>query len=123
MSEIAPHVESNKEDRLWALLCHLGTFATIVPFANLLVPLIIWLAKRDTSPLVADQGKECLNFQITMMLFYALAVVCIITVILFPEGIGLFAIIPVWHLVVSLIGAIKAWDGQCFRYPLTLRLL
>ncbi len=123
MSAVVPHIESTPDDRLWAMLCHLGTFATIVPFANILVPFVIWLVKKDTAPLVGDQGKEAINFQITMMLFYALAIICFVTVILFPLGLFIIIVIPIWHLVASLIGAIKAYDGQCYRYPLTVRLI
>lgn len=113
----------SSDDRLWAMLCHLSTLLTIAPFANVVVPLVIWMIKRDTSPLVADQGKEALNFQITMMLLYALAIACFFTVILIPLSILLAILLPIWHLVLSIIAAIKAYDGQPYRYPMTVRLI
>jgi uncharacterized Tic20 family protein len=110
-------------DRLWAMLCHLSTFVTWIPFANIVIPLVIWMVKRDTSTLIADQGKEVLNFQITMMIFYAIAVFCFITVILSPIAFVLVIVLPLWHLVLTIIGAIKAYDGQHYRYPLNIRLI
>lgn len=116
-------IDANKDDRLWAMLCHLGTFVTLFMLANFIVPLVIWMVKRDTSPLVADQGKEVLNFQITMFIGYGIAVVCAITVVLIPIALLIAVALPVWHVVFSIIGAIKAYDGQAYRYPLTLRLI
>ena len=116
-------LESNRDDRIWAMACHLGTFVTVVALANFIVPLVIWMVKRDTSPLVADQGKEVLNFQITMFLLYAVAVVCAITVVLIPLAILMAIVGPLFHVIMSIIGAIKAYDGQAYRYPFTLRLI
>ncbi|MDZ4687583.1 MAG: DUF4870 domain-containing protein [Planctomycetaceae bacterium] len=111
------------DERLWAMLCHLSTFVTWVPFANIVIPLVIWMVKRDSSALIADQGKEVLNFQVTMMLLYAVMVACFISMILFPVGIILAVLLPLWHLVLTIVGAIKAYDGQFYRYPLTARLI
>ncbi|MGQ4661436.1 DUF4870 domain-containing protein [Lysobacter sp. F6437] len=88
-------------------------------------PLIIWLAKKDTMPFVDDQGKEALNFNITVgIIFLALAVLSIMTL-----GIGLVIAVPAWFiigiawLVLSILAAIKANEGVAYRYPLTLRLI
>jgi len=57
---------TTKDDRTWAMLCHLsGLAGYVVPFGNIFGPLIIWLIKRDQSWFVDDQGKEALNFQIS----------------------------------------------------------
>lgn len=115
--------DSTSDDRLWAMLCHLATFVTLFGGANIIAPLVIWMVKKDTSPLVDDQGKEVLNFQITMMIGYVVAFLCFLTVILIPVTILLAIVLPIWHLVLSIIGAIKAYDGQRYRYPLTLRVI
>ena len=66
----------DKDARLWAMLCHLSTFAGMVgiPFGNILGPLIIWLIKKDEYPFVDDQGKEALNFQISMTVYLIVSV-------------------------------------------------
>ena len=115
--------DDSREDRVWAVLCHLSTFITVFFLANFVVPLAIWIAKRDSSPFVADQGKEVLNFQITMLIGYGVAILCFVSVVLIPLAILLAIILPLWHIVFSIIGAIKAFDGQRYRYPLTLRMI
>jgi uncharacterized protein len=50
-------------------------------------------------------------------------VACFVAVILFPIGIILAVLLPLWHLVLTIIGAIKAYDGQYYRYPLAIRLI
>jgi uncharacterized protein len=123
MSEPIPTPASTSDERLWAMLCHLSSFLTLFAGANVIAPLVIWMVKRDSSPLIADQGKEVLNFQITMMVLYAAAIVCFFTVILIPIAFLLAVALPLWHLVLTIVGAIKAYDGQYYRYPLTLRLI
>ncbi|MDQ3617568.1 MAG: DUF4870 domain-containing protein [Pseudomonadota bacterium] len=88
-------------------------------------PLIIWLLKKDTMRFVDDQGKEALNFNITVaLIFLALLLFSVFTL-----GIGLLIAIPGWiivgiaWLIFTIIAAIKANEGVAYRYPLTLRLI
>uniref|UniRef100_A0A7C2K082 DUF4870 domain-containing protein n=1 Tax=Schlesneria paludicola TaxID=360056 RepID=A0A7C2K082_9PLAN len=108
-----------KEERLFAVLCHLSTFITLFFLANLIVPLVIWILKRDSSEFVRDQGKEVLNWQISCMIYFAVSGVLVLAFI----GIPLLILVAVFHMVMSIVGAIKAWDGVAYRYPLTIRLL
>ena len=88
-------------------------------------PLIIWLVKKDTMPFVDDQGKEALNFNITVgIVTLVLLVLSVVTL-----GIGLIIAIPLWiilwvyWLVCTIIGSVRANNGVAYRYPLTLRLI
>ena len=88
-------------------------------------PLIIWLVKKDTMPFVDDQGKEALNFNITVgIAFFVLFLLAVLTL-----GIGLIIAVPLWiiigiaWLVFTIIAAIKANEGVAYRYPFTLRLV
>src|SRR4051794_35065816 len=60
--------DASKDEKMWAMLSHLTALCgyLIVPFGNIIAPLVIWLIKKDTMPLVDDQAKESLNFQITL---------------------------------------------------------
>ncbi|MFL6592503.1 MAG: DUF4870 domain-containing protein [Luteimonas sp.] len=88
-------------------------------------PLVIWLMKKDTMPFVGDQAKEALNFNITVaIIFFALFVLTLVTL-----GIGALLTVPLmilvgiaW-LVFTIIAAMKANNGERYRYPLTLRLV
>lgn len=116
-TELAP-----VEQRTMGMLCHLLALCALVgvPFGNVLGPLVIWLVKKDTMPFVNDQGKESLNFQITV------AIVClIISPLVCLAGIGIILIIPIViaSLVFSVIAAIKANGGVYYRYPFAIRLI
>ena len=62
-----PVPAQTKEVRQWAMLCHFAAFLGLVfPFGSVLGPLILWQVKKDMDPLIDDQGKEALNFQLTV---------------------------------------------------------
>ena len=87
-----------------------------LPVLNIIAPLVLWLIKKDTMPFVNDQGKEVLNFQITVSIA---AIVCAITILLLP----VVFLIAIATLVFIIIGAIKANEGVAYRFPFTLRLI
>ncbi len=114
----------DKEQRTWAMVAHLSAFAMyFTGIGHLLGPLIIWLAKRDGKPFIDDQGKEALNFQITITFLYAAAFLLIFTVIGMIIGIPILIATGIFQIVCMIIAAIKANDGVAYRYPLTLRLI
>jgi uncharacterized Tic20 family protein len=119
-----PGALPSKDERMWAMLIHLSgivgsCFAVALIPGNLLLPLILWLVKRDGAPFVDDQGKEAVNFQITItiagVVFFLLTFVCI--------GFPLLIALGIYALVVEIIAAIKSNEGVRYRYPLTLRLI
>jgi uncharacterized Tic20 family protein len=91
----------------------------VFPFGNILGPLVLWLVKKDEYPLVADQGKEALNFQISMTIYYLIAAVLILVII----GIVLLVVLGVFSLIMTIIAMIKANSGERYRYPLAIRLI
>ncbi len=109
-----------KDDRTWAMLTHLaGLAGYVVPFGNIFGPLIIWQLKKDQSWFVDDQGKEAVNFQITLSIYIILAIISIIIVV----GLVLVPLVAVAGLIFMIIAAIKSNEGVSYRYPLTLRLI
>lgn len=78
----------DKEQRTWAMLCHLSALAGfIIPMGSIIGPLIVWLVKKDEMPLVAEHGRKSLNFQITMLIAYIVCFIlmfAVIGVILLP---------------------------------------
>ena len=110
----------SKDERTWGMLCHLIAFSgVVVPFGSLIGPLVIWLIKKDEMPFVDDQGKESLNFQITMLI--AVIISAILTVVVI--GFLLLAVLGIFWLVVVIMAAIKANDGVAYRYPYAIRFL
>jgi len=114
--------EVSKDARMWAMFCHLaGLAGFIVPviISGIIAPLIVWQIKKDDYPFVDEQGKEAVNFQISMLI-YALIAGALICV-----GIGIFLlpVVGVFDLVFLLIAAVKANNGEHYRYPLTIRFI
>ena len=108
------------DERQWGMIAHLSALAGfIIPFGNIAGPLIVWMIKKDAMPFVDDQGKESLNFQITVTIAAIVAAVLIVFLIgfLLLPAVGLAA------LVFTIIAGIKANEGVAYRYPFTLRLI
>ena len=120
------------EERQWALFAHLSALLGAIltgafggGWGCFIGPLIIWLVKKDTMPFVDDQGKEALNFNITV----AIASLILLLLSIVTLGVGLIIAIPLWiilgiaWLVFTIIASIKANEGVRYRYPFTLRLI
>jgi len=118
---VAAPVASNKEERTWAMFAHLAAFAGYigVPFGNIIGPLIIWQVKKDTMPMVAAHGKESLNFQISVTIY---AIPCIVLTF-FCIGFFLLAALGIFAVIVVIMAAIKANNGEPCRYPLSIRFI
>jgi len=111
---------AKQEERSLGLACHLLAFVGMVfPFGNILGPLVIWLIKKDDSGFVDDQGKEALNFNITISIAGFVAFLLTFVVI----GAFLLPIIGLFWLVMTIVAAIKANGGEYYRYPLMIRLI
>jgi uncharacterized Tic20 family protein len=113
-------VSTTADERTWGMLAHLSAFSGfLVPLGGVIGPLVVWLIKRDQSAFVADQGKEALNFNISVLLA---AIVCGVLVLIFI-GILLGVALFIFWLTMTIIAGIKASEGVLYRYPVTLRLV
>ena len=113
--------EINKNARMWAMICHLAGLAGIIlPGAgNIVAPLIVWQIKKDDNPFIDEQGKEAVNFQISMSIYFIASVfLCVICV-----GAFLLVATIIVFFVFLLIAAVKANNGYHYRYPLTIRFV
>lgn len=108
------------EEKQWGLFAHLSSLAgLIIPFGNVLGPLIVWQVKKDTLPFAADQGKEALNFNITVAIA---AIICgLLTLVVI--GFLLLPLVGLAWLIFTILGAMKANNGEAYRYPFALRLI
>ncbi|MCF7502031.1 DUF4870 domain-containing protein [Pseudoalteromonas sp. L1] len=113
-------ITDNKDHRTWAMLCHLSSFAgLLIPFGSVIGPLIVWLAKKDEMPLVAEHGRKSLNFQLTMMIAYIISFLLMFVVI----GIILLPVIAIFAFIMVVVSAIKANDGKEVDYPLSIEFI
>ncbi|MBN1942677.1 MAG: DUF4870 domain-containing protein [Phycisphaerae bacterium] len=114
-------VETNNDARTFAMLCHLTALASLVgvPFGNILGPLVMWLVKKNDFAFVDEQGKESLNFQITVIIALAICIPLIFIII----GIFLALAVGITSLIFVIIAAVKTSNGEHYRYPISLRLI
>ena len=145
MNAMSHREDAALADRQWATAAHVAALVLALltswtaGFAGMLAAGVIYLLKRDDSPFAAAHAREAFNFNLSMFL-YACAV-CLIGALLLGAtvltlGIGLILTLPaglvllaavaaiaVMWLVCGVIAAVKAWNGEHYRYPLTIRLL
>ena len=113
--------EISKDARMWAMFCHLlGLGWLIVWFiGGVLGALILWQLKKDEDPFIDEQGKEALNFQISMLIYWCAAIVLVFTCV----GVVLMPAVLIVDLFFGIMAAIKANNGVHYRYPLTIRFV
>jgi hypothetical protein len=108
------------EEKQWALFAHLSALiGYIIPFGSIIGPLVIWQIKKNEMPFVDDQGKEALNFQITVAI---IAIICLVLVLILI-GILLLWALAIANLVFIIIAALAANNGQAYRYPFAFRFI
>ncbi len=110
-----------RDARKWAMLCHIVALVGLLGngIGFVLGPLLVWMIKKEDHPFVDEQGKEAVNFQITMML---LAIACGLLAF-FVIGLLLLPFVLIVAVVFSVVGAVKANEGEHYRYPFALRLI
>ena len=109
-----------QQEKTLSMLCHLGALAGIViPFGNIIVPLVIWLIKKDESALINQNGKEALNFQITLSIAAFVSMLLMVIVI----GFLLLFAVGIYGIVMVIIAGVKVNKGEEFKYPVCLRLI
>jgi uncharacterized Tic20 family protein len=118
--------EIDKQERKWAMFCHLAGLAGLSPLLPVIgcavAPLVIWQLKSDEFPFVAEQGRRAVNFQLSMLLYVTIGtIICLVSLIgvfLIPVVFCVFGLVD---LMLVLIAAVKANRGQHYRYPIAIR--
>jgi len=113
--------KDNKQSRIWGMLCHLTALLGIVgiPFGNIAGPLIIWLLKKNVHPFVDEQGKESLNFQLSMTIYALVAALLIYLKI----GMFLLLIVAGINFILVVIASIQAFKGETYLYPFKISFI
>ena len=102
------------EERTLAMLCHL-----LGLFTGFLGPLILWLIKKEESDMGDDQGKEALNFQLTLLIAFFVCIPLVFLII----GVPLFFVVTIYGFIYAIIAAVRANEGEYYRYPVCIRLI
>jgi hypothetical protein len=107
--------------------CHLSALAgLLVPFGNVLGPLIVWQIKKAEIPSVEVHGKAALNFQLTVLIAVVAGSIAAFVLSFFCIGWLLFPVVMVIGIagiVFSILAGIKANEGREYQYPYSLKLI
>ena len=115
-----PALPGQSDERMWAMLTHLSSLTGLFTVVGSLVaPLIIWQIQKDKSAFVDHHGKEAVNFNITMAIAAGVSFVLFLLLI----GLVLIWIVGAVWLIFTIIAAVKANNGEYYRYPLTIRFI
>ena len=114
-SQPAPETAAVSQDsKNMGMLCHL-----LAIFTGFLGPLILWLVKKDEDQFVDSQGKEALNFQITVIFAIIASYILMIVFI----GFLLLMATIVCNIIFCIMACVAASKGQNYRYPVCIRLI
>lgn len=118
------HTESTKtlkEDRQMLMVMHLSQLLFLVSgVGGIVVPIILWQLKKDEVQDMDEQGKEVVNFQISLFIYYAVAALLMLALV----GFILLPILGLLNIIFPIIYGLKAKDGFTdIKYPLTIRFL
>jgi hypothetical protein len=108
------------------MLCHLAAlagFLPMMPFLAVAGPLVVWLVKKDEYPFVNTQGKAAINFQLSMLIYGAFAILLALACGSLGIGIVLFLAVVISDLILTIIAAIKANEGESFQYPVSFTFI
>ena len=121
MNEDTTKTVIEKQAQIWGILCHLSALVAMtgLPLGHIIGPLVVWLIKRKSHPFIYEQGKESLNFQLSMTLYTLIAA----PLIYIKVGIVLIFILVVINFVLVIIASLRAYQGEIFRYPLKIRFI
>ncbi|RYX81858.1 DUF4870 domain-containing protein [bacterium] len=111
----------SNDEKQWAMLCHLAALSGFigVPCGNVLGPLAVWLWKRNDSPYIDRHGKESLNFHLAMLIYLTAAAISLF----FLVGFIILPVVYIMGLICTVIGAIKASNGEHYMYPLSIQFV
>ncbi len=110
----------SEDERNWGIFCHISPFAGyLIPLGNIILPLVLWLVKKEQSSFIDEVGKEIVNFQISISLYAIIATALILLLI----GLPLLIAIGIFNIVVIILGAVAASKGEVYYFPLNIRFI
>lgn len=107
-----PCIQPNGTQKLWSVLSHLACLIGL----GIIFPLIVYLVMRKEDEYVRANSASALNFQLSLLIY---AIVCIPFVWLLI-GIPMLILLSIAGIILAIIAAVKASDGTCYKYPLTI---
>ncbi|AZQ12531.1 DUF4870 domain-containing protein [Shewanella khirikhana] len=112
--------QPEKQEKEMALLVHAASFAGyLIPFGSVLGPLIVWLMKRDESAFVNQAGINCLNFKISMLIYFMVSFLLMFVLV----GFVLVFALAILDIVVTILAMVRASEGSHYQYPFSIKFI
>ncbi len=117
------------DERMWATAAHWSALVAAFVALAFLGPLVVLFTKGNSSGYVRRHAVESLNFQLSMLIYGVAGTIVGIVLVVATLGIGLLVFLPlmiafsIFWLVMTIMGAMKAGNGEDYRYPLTIRMV
>lgn len=118
-----PHDRSPKQPwgldiPTFCLLMHLSQFAGfVVPFAGIVLPIVMWATNKDEFPEIDSHGKNIVNWVLSLLIYTVIAAILMFVVI----GFFLFFGLMLMNIIFAIIGAVKASQNVAWQYPLSIK--
>ncbi|HLS04839.1 MAG TPA: DUF4870 domain-containing protein [Wenzhouxiangella sp.] len=110
--------DTDKETNTWAMVLHLSVLSgLVVPMAGLIVPVVIYILKKDDLPGLKPHGDVVFNWMISVLIYAVASMILMIVLV----GFLLLPLVAILSLVFPIIGGIKASDGEVWPYPLSIK--
>ncbi len=110
-----------REDRQLIVITHLSQLVTLVTgFGSLIVPLIIWATQKERVFQMDSHGKNIINFQLSLIVYF---IICVPLILVFGLGILGFIVLGIIAVIFPVINAIKASNGETPTYPLSFSFI
>lgn len=109
---------ASPDARNWAVISHLSAFVMFLGIPSVLGPLVTWSLKKE-DPFVDFHGKEAMNFNLSFLIYGAVSTVLVLALV----GLLLLPLVALTWLALVIVGAVKAGNGEYYRYPFTIRFI
>ena len=108
------------DENMWSMFIHISQFATYISFGlGIVLPIILWLMKKNQSAVVDQHGCNVINWMISAFI-YAIAFALLSFILI---GIPFMIALCIVAIVFPIVGAVKANDGEVWRYPFTITFI
>lgn len=105
-----------------AMLCHLAAFGGfLLPFGNIIGPVIVWMMGKGDSDFVNQHGKASVNFQMSITIFFVISVVLIL--LIGPIAVAMIAGLVLYAVVMIIVNSVQAHNGEDGGYSITIQFL
>jgi uncharacterized protein len=107
------------DERTWGGAAHWSALVAALFALSFLGPLLVFLIKGNESPWIRRQSVESLNFQLSVLIYGIVSAVLLLVLV----GFILLPLVGLFWLIFTIIGSVKAGNGEDYRYPLTIRMV